>query len=63
MFCPSVTRIRSARIRAIASVGPPAENGTTMVRGCDGKLSASALPPVTSNAANAARIILRIVAP
>src|SRR6202022_4569877 len=60
MVWPSVVFIRSARIRAMASDGPPAENGTTMVSGCDGKLSARALPPKASNAANAARTILRI---
>ena len=52
--------MRSARIRAIASDGPPAENGTTMVMGCDGKLSARALPPNASIAINAARTVLRI---
>jgi len=33
---PSVTVIRSARMRASVSVGPPAGNGTTMVMGRDG---------------------------
>jgi hypothetical protein len=28
-------------MRIIASDGPPAENGTTMVTGCDGNLSAA----------------------
>src|SRR5260370_33983048 len=56
---PSVIFIRSARIRAIASDGPPAENGTMMVMGCDGKFSARALPKASS-AVNAARTALRI---
>ncbi len=29
--------MRSARMRAIASDGPPAANGTTMVMGCAGQ--------------------------
>ena len=33
--------MRSARIRAIASDGPPAENGTMMVMGRDGKFCAT----------------------
>ena len=37
--------MRSARIRAIASDGPPAENGTMMVMGRDGKFCATAAPP------------------
>ena len=57
---PSVTFMRSAIIRAMASDGPPAENGTTMVMGCDGKVSANALPPNASIAINAAQIVLRI---
>src|SRR5712671_3135153 len=61
MASPSVVFIRSARIRVIASDGPPAENGTTMVMGCDGKLSASALPPNDISAIDAARIVLRIM--
>src|ERR1700687_2842056 len=55
----SVTFMRSAIIRIIASDGPPAENGTMTVMGCDGKFSASALPPNVS-IASAARTILRI---
>src|SRR6267378_2191672 len=51
--------MRSARIRAMTSDGPPAENGTTMVIGCDGKFSASALPPA-ARTASAARTIFRI---
>src|SRR5262249_46208383 len=34
--CPSGPLIRSARMRASVSVGPPAEKGTTMVMGRDG---------------------------
>src|SRR5439155_3155501 len=60
MASPSVVFIRSARIRVIASDGPPAENGTTMVMGCDGKLSASALPANDISAINAAKTVLRI---
>src|SRR5215208_5956458 len=60
MVSPSVSFMRSARIRAIASDGPPAANGTMTVMGCDGKLSARALPPNASNATSAARTFLRI---
>ena len=42
--------MRSARIRAIASDGPPAENGTMMVMGREGKFCASAAPPNASDA-------------
>jgi hypothetical protein len=52
--------ILAARIRASASLGPPAANGTTMVMGCEGKLSATALPLKASSAANMARIAFRI---
>jgi hypothetical protein len=34
--CPRASRNPSAITRAIVSVGPPAENGTTMVMGFDG---------------------------
>jgi hypothetical protein len=34
--CPSVNEMRCARMRASASVGPPAPNGTIMVIGRDG---------------------------
>ena len=34
--CPSKTCILAATIRASVSVGPPAENGTTIVIVCDG---------------------------
>ena len=51
--------MRSARIRAIASDGPPAENGTMMVMGRDGKFCATAAPP-KANTAKAARMIFRI---
>jgi hypothetical protein len=34
--CPSATDMRCATMRASASVGPPAPNGTTMVMGRDG---------------------------
>ena len=44
----------------MTSDGPPAANGTTMVIGRDGKLSARAKPPNASIAVNAARIVLRI---
>jgi hypothetical protein len=54
-----VAYIRSARIRAIASDGPPAENGTMMVMGRDGKFWADAGPPMVINTANAAQIALR----
>jgi hypothetical protein len=48
-------------IRAIESVGPPAENGTMMVMGCEGKVSAaSAGLENVSSEANAVRIIFRI---
>ena len=33
---PSETRIRSLKIRASVSVGPPAGNGTMIVMGCEG---------------------------
>ena len=36
MVWPSVARMRSAMMRAIVSVGPPAANGTIMVIGRDG---------------------------
>jgi hypothetical protein len=44
MGCPSETCILAARIRASVSVGPPAENGNTIVIGCDGYISAIAGP-------------------
>jgi hypothetical protein len=53
--------MRSAMMRIIASDGPPAANGTMMVMGCDGKLSASALPPGVNSATKAARITFRIL--
>ena len=34
--CPSVSRMRSARMRANTSAGPAAGNGTTRVIGRDG---------------------------
>src|SRR5262249_16496466 len=40
--CPSEWRICSAIMRASASVGPPAGNGTMIVMGRDGYVSASA---------------------
>jgi hypothetical protein len=52
--------MRSARIRAIASDGPPAENGTMMVMGCDGKFSAGALPPDIKRPISAAQTVVRI---
>jgi len=51
--------MRSASIRAIASDGPPAENGTMMVMGRDGKFWATAWPPMVINTANAAQIAFR----
>src|SRR4029077_1913195 len=39
---PSARFIRSARMRASVSVGPPAGNGTTIEIGRDGKVSAPA---------------------
>src|SRR5262245_20549506 len=39
---PSDTRMRSERMRANVSVGPPAGNGTMRVTGRDGKVSACA---------------------
>src|SRR5580698_10480396 len=39
--CPSTSCILAATIRASASVGPPAENGNTIVIGCDGYASAA----------------------
>src|SRR5262245_50708891 len=51
--------MRSARIRAIASDGPPAENGTMMVMGRDGKFCAATGPTDISNAANANQNDLR----
>src|SRR5947209_10329997 len=47
-------------MRAIASVGPPAENGTTMVMGWAGNWSAMAVPTNVSNETQAARIALRM---
>src|SRR2546423_8903068 len=38
--CPRLFVIRSAMMRAIVSVGPPAENGTTIVTGRAGKFCA-----------------------
>jgi hypothetical protein len=55
-----VTLMRSARIRAIASDGPPAENGTMMVMGRDGKFWATATLPNANIANKAAKTILRI---
>src|SRR5215211_9281160 len=51
--------MRSARIRAIASDGPPAENGTMMVMGRDGKFWAAATL-LNANTAIAARMNFRI---
>ncbi|MGY4312726.1 hypothetical protein ACVWW1_002029 [Bradyrhizobium sp. JR3.5] len=51
--------MRSARMRAIASDGPPAANGTTMVIGCAGQVSAETLP-VNDNIASTARTSFRI---
>src|SRR5258708_5516484 len=62
MVWRSVRCIRSARIRDIASEGPPAEHGTMMVMGCDGKFCAGAGPPDISNA-SAAKTVLRITPP
>src|ERR1700685_2833911 len=42
--CPSTSCIFVMTIRAIASVGPPAENGNTIVIGRDGYVSAVAAP-------------------
>src|SRR4051794_27093571 len=42
--CPSEARMRSAMMRAAASVDPPGGNGTTRVIGRDGKFCAPALP-------------------
>src|SRR5580704_1332981 len=42
---PSEACMRSASVRAIASLGPPAANGTTMVRGRDGLTCAPASAP------------------
>src|SRR6266852_5248418 len=42
--CPSETCILAAMIRASVSVGPPAENGTTIVIGCEGYISEIAGP-------------------
>src|SRR5436190_18840557 len=50
---PSDTRMRSERMRASVSVGPPAGNGTMMVSGRDGKGSALA-PQLTASAKAAA---------
>ena len=41
---PSVRLIRSARMRASVSVGPPAVNGTTSVICFEGKVCAAARP-------------------
>src|SRR5262245_23978770 len=51
---PSETFIRSARMRASVSLGPPAGYGTTMLIVRDGKLSASALPTSAATMVNAA---------
>src|SRR5262245_39481740 len=50
----------SARMRAIASDGPPAENGTTMVTGREGKFWAKAGATNARAAANTASTNLRI---
>src|SRR5205085_3845082 len=50
--CPRLFVIRSAMIRAIVSVGPPAENGTTIVTGRVGKFCADAVQQNTIAAAN-----------
>src|SRR3954463_15347699 len=41
---PRLVRNRSAKMRAMVSVGPPAANGTTSVTGRDGKLCACVAP-------------------
>src|SRR5882757_7397028 len=51
--------MRSARMRHIASDGPPAENGTTMVMGRDGKFWATATLQ-KARIANTAKAIFRI---
>src|SRR5262249_44454910 len=47
---PRLFVMRSAMMRAIVSVGPPAENGTTTVTGFAGKLCAMAPPPQRASA-------------
>src|SRR6185369_4674330 len=56
----SVTFMCSARIRDMASEGPPAENGTMMVMGRDGKFCAAAGNANARVARTTAEIILRI---
>ncbi len=51
---PSVSFMRSPRMRASVSVGPPAGNGTIMVIGREGKVSAPAALKHPSVAASAA---------
>jgi hypothetical protein len=61
---PSVRLIRSARMRASVSVGPPAVNGTTSVICFDGKVCALAPPAARLQASiRPAMNLLRIVAP
>src|SRR5205085_10374927 len=58
--CPRLFVIRSAMIRAIVPVGPPAENGTTIVTGRVGKFCADAVQQNTIAAANSPN---RLMAP
>src|ERR1700750_2613565 len=48
-------------MRAIASDGPPAENGTMMVIGCDGNSSARTAPAKARIAIRAVQKVLRII--
>src|SRR6266850_6931668 len=53
--CPRLFVIRSAMMRAIVSVGPPAENGTTIATGRAGKLCADAAPQQETTATTKSR--------
>ena len=56
---PSDVRMRSPRMRASVSVGPPAGNGTIIVIGRDGKVCAwtGATPPTAMAKAAAMHVI------
>src|SRR4051812_23932062 len=58
--CPRLFVIRSATIRAIVSVGPPAENGTTTVTGRVGKFCAN---PVLQQSIATAKIRIKFITP
>src|SRR5215475_1692816 len=56
--CPSDSRIRSAMMRAAASVDPPGGNGTISVSGREGKVCACANAPQPMTSSSAATSFL-----